>query len=119
MDDRTADDAHVEQDQRAVGVDGERLGHFLKVLALGVLAAHANANLHEHALATAPRQGMGWFCGDPNHRNPRSIYLYLREFDGRGDARRVVFKEATTGCFTTCFIGEQISWLLLEMILTR
>src|SRR5215472_7184767 len=42
--------AGFEQYQRAVRVDRESLCPFLEILALGILAANADADLHEHAL---------------------------------------------------------------------
>lgn len=48
----------IEQYQSAVRVDGKSLSHFLKILALGVLAANPDTDLHKHALAAAARSGM-------------------------------------------------------------
>ena len=55
VDDRAADHARIKQYQCAMRVDGESLGHLLEILALGILAANADADLHQHALAAAPR----------------------------------------------------------------
>src|ERR1051325_7678658 len=48
-----ANHTRIEQNQRAMRVDGEGLGHFLKILGLGILAANADAYLHEHTLTPA------------------------------------------------------------------
>ena len=50
-----AGDARLQQDQGAVGVDGESLGFFLDGSALGIVAANAHRDLHQDALAASPR----------------------------------------------------------------
>jgi len=49
----TAGHARGKQNQSSVGVNGESLREFLEVLTLRIFPAHADANLHEHALTAA------------------------------------------------------------------
>ena len=53
-----ADNARAEQYERAMRIDRESLCPFLEIHALGILAANADADLHEHALAAAARPSM-------------------------------------------------------------
>jgi hypothetical protein len=55
LDDAPARDPSGKQHQCAVCVDGESFRKFLEVLALSVHPSKAKGDLHQHALAAAPR----------------------------------------------------------------
>jgi len=48
-----ADKTSGKQNQSSVGVNGQSLREFLELLTLRVFPAHADADLHQHALAAA------------------------------------------------------------------
>ena len=50
----TAGYTRCKKNQSSMGVNGESLGEFLEIVALSVLPAHADTNLHEDALTAAP-----------------------------------------------------------------
>jgi hypothetical protein len=54
-----ASEAGLNQDESAVGVDGEGLGFFFEFGALRVHSGQLDGHLHEHALAAAARAGVG------------------------------------------------------------
>jgi len=62
-----AGEAGVEENERAVSVDGERLGFFVHLFALGVDAANADGNLHQDALATPAAAGTCRCVGSVAH----------------------------------------------------
>jgi hypothetical protein len=66
-----AGDARAQEYQRAVSVDGQRIGFFAEIFALRVVAGNLNADLHQHALAAAANTYIGW------------VWLWL----GHGEAR--------------------------------
>jgi hypothetical protein len=62
IDKAAAGQARLKKDQRAVGIDRERFGFFIKWLALRILTVKADGDLHEDALAAALGSGMSR-CG--------------------------------------------------------
>jgi hypothetical protein len=56
-----AGDAGMQQNQSAVGVNGERFGLFLEGCSLSIVSANSNSYLHQHTLAaTASYRIRGW-----------------------------------------------------------
>lgn len=55
-----AGDPSGHQDERAVGVDSQRLGFLLEVFAKRIIPTNTNWNLHENALAAPPHRGIRW-----------------------------------------------------------
>ena len=82
MESGAAGEARLEQYERAVGVDGERLGFFVEGLALRVQAVEADGNLHENALAAALGS---WRNGRAGHDDSLSWQNY---FTRRGPISR-------------------------------
>lgn len=61
VDHASAGDPRRKQDQRAVSIDRERFGLFLKWFSLRIISANAHGNLHEDALTPASRDRIrGW-----------------------------------------------------------
>ena len=67
MNGRAADHASLQENERAVRVDGERFCFFFEIGALCVSATQLNRYLHEHALAAATRTGMGRYVWRLGH----------------------------------------------------
>jgi hypothetical protein len=62
-----AGDARLQQNQRAMGVDGQSVTFFIEWLALRVGAVYSNAELHQDALASATATCVGWIGGKFGH----------------------------------------------------
>ncbi len=62
-----AGDARLQQHQRAMRVDGQCVGLFIEWLALRIDSVESNADLHQNALASAPRSGIGWVARKLRH----------------------------------------------------
>ena len=62
-----AGETGVEENERAVSVDGERLGFFVHLFALSVGAPDADGDLHENALATPAGAGTYRCVGSVAH----------------------------------------------------
>ena len=63
----TAGYAGIHQDQGAMRVDGQRLGFFLERIALRVLSANADGDLHQHSLAAATHRRCSSRIGGLRH----------------------------------------------------
>lgn len=61
------------QNQGSMGVNGERLCEFLKILTLSVFPAHADADLHQHALTAPPGSSMHRCIRDSSHNTSLKI----------------------------------------------
>src|SRR5690349_19179039 len=88
MDHAAANHARSEQYQRAMRVDCKSFRAFLEFIALSILAAHANAHLHKHALAAPPRSARCVWCKNLRHANPRLRPLYRQSRVSRGPRGR-------------------------------